>query len=349
MRNIKLLFLGGIILLAFSCKDKKVEPEVNFEKKDIMLNLADNWIIPAYQDLNSKIDSLDSKWQKFKISNTQSDFDSVKSAWKSAYLSFENIKFVDFGPAADNGFSGALGTFPSDTSAIETNISAGSYDLTTISNIAAIGLPALDYLFFENTALADIQNQVNRKKYIDDLIQKMKGEITYVSSTWSTYRTTFIDGTGTSSTSPFSQLLNAFCKDFDISKNTKVGIPLGKQSLDIMRLEFLEARYSKISTDLLVENFKALRSVYSGLSGKGFDDYLVALDKQSLATNIQSRFDYLVSEPANWTSNLESMMMNSKPTIDNYYNYVAGTVVYLKTDMTSAFGVLITYQDNDGD
>jgi hypothetical protein len=42
-------------------------------------------------------------------------------------------------------------------------------------------------------------------------------------------------------------------------------------------------------------------------------------------------------------------MTNNVNDLDELYNLIAGNVVYLKTDMTSAFGVLITYQDSDGD
>jgi len=35
--------------------------------------------------------------------------------------------------------------------------------------------------------------------------------------------------------------------------------------------------------------------------------------------------------------------------LDNLYVKMQNLVVSIKTDMSSAFGVLITYQDNDGD
>ena len=46
---------------------------------------------------------------------------------------------------------------------------------------------------------------------------------------------------------------------------------------------------------------------------------------------------------------LEQLMTSSPGTLENFYNYQQGSVIYMKTDMASAFGVLITYQDTDGD
>ncbi|MGV3631795.1 MAG: imelysin family protein [Bacteroidota bacterium] len=356
MRNIKLVFSAALTFFLFStsCKEKKPEPDVTFEKKDITANLADNWIIPGYQQLDERIGTLQGKWEAFEAAPDAAALTELREAWKSAYLGFEQVKMFDFGPAMNIGLAGALGSFPSDTAAIEDNISSGSYNLLTAANVTAIGFPALDYLFFRQDALADLQ-AANRKAYVSDVIAKMKGEVASVVSGWGTYRSTFVEGTGTTSTSPFSLLINGYCKDFELAKHTKVGIPLGKQSLGILRPEFLEARYSKFGKELLVENLKALRGIFlgnklsGGAAGIGFDDYLTALDKQTLAQTIETRFNYLVSDPSGWTADMEGMITDQTSVIDAYYTYIHGTVVYIKTDMTSAFGILITYQDNDGD
>jgi hypothetical protein len=41
--------------------------------------------------------------------------------------------------------------------------------------------------------------------------------------------------------------------------------------------------------------------------------------------------------------------MTANGPAETAYNEVRNMVVYLKTDMPSALGILITYQDNDGD
>lgn len=357
MRNIKkIVFIGlAFFILSASCKKKEVvEPEITFEKKDIMTQLADNYIVPSISKVQTDVNSLSTSWQSFLFEPTQENFDATKESWKAAYKSFQYVKMFDFGPFMEVGYANALGVFPSDTNQIENNISAGTYDLATVSNISAIGFSALDFLLFQENAMTLLNNSTNRKAYVSALISKMKTETDYVATNWSSYSSTFKDGTGTSSTSPFSMLVNAFCKDYEITKNAKIGIPLGKQSLGIQRLDYLEAPKSGIGTELIVENLKGLRKIFSGnslagASGTGFDDYLIALEKQSLASTIESRFDYLITEPSSWTANLKNMMINSTATIDSYYTYFHGTVVFIKTDMSSAFGILITYQDNDGD
>ena len=46
---------------------------------------------------------------------------------------------------------------------------------------------------------------------------------------------------------------------------------------------------------------------------------------------------------------LSSEIMNNKPAVNECYSKMQQLVPYTKVDMTSALGVLITYQDNDGD
>lgn len=354
MRNTKIITGLFLLVLVFACKDKEEDQGTVFEKKEIMQQLADAYIQPAYLDFQAKINALESSWSAYLINSTTLNLQAVQENWKTAYLSFQHAKIFDFGPAMDIGFAAAVGTFPSDTTQIKNNIAAGTYDLATISNIAAIGLPALDYLFYKNNAVAELASESNRRQYVTALIQKMKNEINMLVSAWTGYESTFIDGTGTSSTSPFSLLVNAFCKDFELAKNAKLGIPIGKQSLGIQRPDYLEARNSGFSTALLKESFKALRSVYlgngfDGSTGKGFDDYLIALEKSSLAQTIDDRFASIIAQPDSWSGTLENAMQANPATLNAYYDYIQGTVVNLKADMASAFGILITYQDNDGD
>lgn len=349
MKNL-LLLIPILSMVFMSCDPKdKDKDKVDFDKKTITTNIADNYILPSYQDLKENLDSLSSSWSNYVATPNTTNFDIVKNTWKAAYLSFQRVKFIDFGPAMDNGFNASAGVFPSDTTGIENNITAGTYDLTTMSNMSAIGFSALDYLFYRANAETDMQSSANRRAYVSDVINKMTNDLAAVIAAWNSYRNTFVDGVGTSTTDPFSLFVNGFCKDFELAKNAKIGIPIGKHSLGITRPEYLEARYSKFGKELLLENIKALKAVFNGNSGAGFDDYLVALEKQSLATTIQTNFDQQIAKVNTFSTDLEAMMTSDFQSLDDLYTMMQGAVVNIKTDMTGAFGILITYQDNDGD
>lgn len=347
---------GGLLLSLTACKDKNNDDAADFDKAPIMVNLADNYIIPGYADLQNNMNTLQTAWNNFLADQSAANLETTKTAWIAANHAFQRVKIFDLGPANTNGLAGALGTFPADTAQIQTNISAGTYNLLTAENVDAIGFDALDYLFYRPGALTSITASTTTQQYITDLISKMKSEVDTVVTAWNSgYRATFVAGVGTSSTSPFALLVNSFCKDFELAKTTKLGIPIGMQSLGILQPHYLEARRSGIGQALMLSNFQAIHKVFqgtgltSGSNGKGFDDYLNAIEKGTLSSTIDTRFDYLETQPNTWTGGIEGMMNSNNQTLIDYYNYLQGTVVYMKTDMSSAFGVLITYQDNDGD
>lgn len=355
----KILGIGTIFafcLLVFTnCKDKNNDNKVEFDKGPIMINLADNYFIPGYNQLQLQTTLLADNWNLFLSATSAANFTEVQNTWLAANSAFQTVKFADFGPAMTVGLSSALGTFPADTAQIQLNISTGTYDLVTAENIDAVGFDALDYLLYRPNALTLIQNSTATQTYISALISKMKSEVDAVVAGWSNgYRATFVAGTGTSSTSPFAVLVNCLCKDFELAKTTKLGIPIGMQSLGITQPHYLEARRSGAGQALLIANMTAIKNAFQGVgltgtNGQGFDDYLNAIEKSTLSTTISTRFDYLVATPSTWAGGIENTMNTQNQTLIDYYNYIQGTVVYLKTDMSSAFGVLITYQDNDGD
>jgi predicted lipoprotein len=84
-------------------------------------------------------------------------------------------------------------------------------------------------------------------------------------------------------------------------------------------------------------------------SGVGFQEYLIQLERADLANDINSKFNSIISKIDSFQNSLEVEMGSNEAELDALYNLIHQQVVSLKTDMTSAFGVLITYQDNDGD
>lgn len=339
----------AVLLLgtAVSCKpDPEVTPD--FDKGSLLVNIANNQISPAISDFESKINALETDYLAFQASQTAQTIQTVQESWKAAYISWQTVKIFDFGPIRDNALKGAIGIFPTDTDKVDDNIAAGTYNLGTAANSDAVGLSALDYLLFKPFAINDFSNPAY-VQYGLDVIQKMKNEISAVSSQWASYRSTFVNSTGTETTSSFSELINEFNRDYELAKNAKLGIPIGKQSLDIALPEYVEARFSGISFDLLEANVTALRNVYTGGSGLGFDEYLLHLDRSELNNTINANFSGILNKINTFSNTLEEAIDNDWSNLDDLYTLMQGQVVYLKTDMTSAFGVLITYQDNDGD
>lgn len=354
LHRLPILLIFAVLTMASSC-NKSPEEVTPFDKESLLINFSDNLIGPSLSMFQSTVNQLNTDYSAFQSSPTALNLETVRASWKEAYLAWQTVKCFDFGPMKTNGFKAATGTYPTDTAKIETNIANGSYSLSAASNIDAIGLHALDFFFYRSDALNYFVGNTAYSNYAGEVIAKVKSETDVIVSAWAAYAPTFKASTGTETTSAFSELVNEFNRDYETAKAAKLGVPIGKQSLGIQMPEYIEARNSGFSLQLLYQNILALKSYYNGNafatgnSGVGFDDYLIHLDREPLHTTINTNFDGILAKIDSFSGTLEEEMAANPQGLDELYNLLQGQVISLKTDMTSAFGVLITYQDNDGD
>ncbi len=352
--RISILLLVATLAMAVSCK-KPGDDENSFDKESLLLNFSDNLVAPSLWKLESTMVQLESDFLVFESSPTESSLDDLRKSWKDAYLVWQAVKPFDLGPIRTYGFKAATGTYPSDTVKIEENIAAGTYDLASAGNVDAVGLHSLDFLLYRSNALFFFVNNANYMAYTADVIAKLKSETMTVANAWTSYAPAFKTSTGTETTSGFSELVNEFNRDYELAKVAKLGIPIGKQSLGVQMPEYLEARNSAISFDLLRQNVLTLQRCYTGnafttgQSGVGFDDYLIHLDRAALNETINTNFAEILTKIDSFSGSIEDEMNSNPQGLDELYTLMQGQVIWLKTDMTSAFGVLITYQDSDGD
>lgn len=354
MKYFLVLTLTGLLTLTFSCKKKKQDDSTPFDKGTMLASLADQHILPLMSQFSNDLQDLETKFITFSSDKSSANLNEVISSWKNAYVTWQNVKIFDFGPIRDIGFKGATGTFPTDTTKINDNITNGGYSLASASNVDAVGLHALDFLLSHPDALNRFVLSPERTNYALEVIQKMVSEMNAVENAWVSYRSNFVSSTGTEATSSFSQLVNEFTRDYELCKNAKVGIPIGKQSLGVQMPEYLETPLSGYSFELIIANISSIQKVFNGEglygeNGTGFYDYLVHEERSSLANSINSNFSDIIAQCNSFAGNMETEMTNNPSELDNLYNLMQSQVVLIKTDMTSVFGVLITYQDNDGD
>lgn len=352
--NYKVLFITLIFCANLSCK-KDEEPE--FDRKAMLENMALNVIIPAYQAQKNSLQELTDKCAIFIATPTEVNLQELKSQFLVSYKDFQHCDMFNFGPAGDYGIKAAFNTFPTDTTKIETNITAGTYSLTSAANSTAIGFPAIDYLLFYGTETEVVNKFIastNRKNYLSDLVVKMNNEIQPVFSQWNdSYKTTFIAADGNDANSSCSYLVNEFAKEIDLLKSAKIGIPAGQQTGGMLLPHYVEAYWSGYSILLMKENINGLKTAFTGGDGKGFDDYIRDVESEnttpSLADNIIVQFEFCRSKLDALSEPFSSQISTNTAAVIELYNEVKKLLVYCKTDMTSMLGILITYQDNDGD
>lgn len=368
MKAFRILLICAGLLVSISCKRNKTknpEPEVEpFDKAALLNNLADNLIIPAYQDFLKATDSVLTHYNAFKSNPSVNGLQIVKTKLHIAYTKYQLISLFEFGPAEQEIVRMNFNVFPTDTVQIKSNIASGSYNLNAVSNLDAKGFPALDYLFYgfnkqDQTIVQSFINSGNQKNYVSDLLNEMRTKTANIVNTWNTgYRASFVNSLSTDVGSSIGFLVNQLNFELDYLKNAKIGIPLGKKSLDVPLPDKCEAYYGKQSVSYALETLKIIESVYlgrglNGSDGLGFDDYLDHLKVNhtngSLNDAIKSQFGIARTRLTAINGVLASEITANPATVNSAYTELVKLLVLLKTDMPSHLGVIITYQDGDGD
>ncbi|MES2590641.1 MAG: imelysin family protein [Bacteroidota bacterium] len=369
--NIVILF-GLIIALTTAGCDKKPEeevtPESSFDKVLMLTNIGENLVIPAYSNFKISIDSLYYLNSLFTSSPSSTNLANVQSQFLKAYTYYQWVSTFEFGPGENELIRANFNIFPCDTLQIKNKIAAGDFNFSSVESFDAKGFPALDFLLYgndhdNNNVLAQYTtdgNAANRKNYLTAIINELKNKTDLVISGWNAgnYIATFKNNTGSDVGGSIGMLVNQLNYDFELLKNAKVGIPLGKKTLGTPMPEKVEALYSTQSLALVTEHLKSIENIYLGrnvlnVDGLGLDDYLVHVNAQhssgALNDVIKATFSSAKAKLALITGPLSQAVITNTTTVDAAYAELQKLVVLLKVDMPSALGVLITYQDNDGD
>lgn len=347
----------------------------DYDKLSLLTNLADNYIIPSLDAYKSRIITLNIHVDSFIENPSISNLTLLRTNWEDALLNWQDIGFLDFGPSEYILLRSQTNTFPIDTTELNNSITLADWNLEYASSYDSKGLQALDYLLFkpgytDSELITYFQNNTNAKNYLKAVAEDLNQNINYVTNQWVSYREDFINDfevtqsnfSTNSQGSSISNIINALCLHYEFYiRRGKVGLPLGVfNGFSQLELpELVECYYSGKSTQNLVRSINSLRKYVTGSSylnndnGLGLDDYMDFVNAeqstQQLSTVIDNQFLTILDEVNNINGPLSEEIINNKSQITQTYQELQQLVPYIKVDMTSALGVLITYQDNDGD
>jgi predicted lipoprotein len=168
----------------------------------------------------------------------------------------------------------------------------------------------------------------------------------------------FANADGNDVGSGTGMMVNQLNYDWETLKNIKIGIPLGKKTLGTPLPDKVEGYYSGISMRLAVRNAEAMQALYLGngsfgSTDIGLDDNLETIEAKHgsglLNAAITAQFTVAIAKLKATADPLSARVTDAPAIVDEAYLEMQKLVVLLKSDMPSALGVLITYQDNDGD
>ena len=333
----------------------------------IASNLANNLIIPAYENLSLEVDDLVAKVEVFNANPTEENLLAAQDAVKNSRLAWQSAAIYMFGPAEEIALRKSLNTYPTDANQIEANIETGDYILSSLANQAAVGFQAIAYLVHAETSEKVIEQftsmpQANsRKQYLLDLVSDIQTRVNSALDGWNNeggnYLTNFTEeaALGIDVGSSLSIIVNSIDLHFQrFTRDGKVAIPAGVRSAGVPRPKAVEAFYGGYSVELLQASILAYEQLFLGIGvsdvdGESLYDYLVAIDAKDLGDDIVSQFAATQNAVSQLVDPLGTQIETDLESLTTVFLEMQKLVVFFKSDMASLMGISITNQDNDGD
>jgi len=363
-----ILFLT-LLLLILSCDSSDESGDVNvdnFDRGVLLSHLADNIIIPSYQEFSTKMSDLKSAGQTFVTNPDQANLEAFRNSWLQAYKNWQHVEMFDIGKADELLYYFHMNVFPISVTKIEQGIASGNYDLSDSNYHDAQGFPALDY-FLHGVAPTDLEilekyttssNATVYKAYITDILNKMSDLTTKVSNDWSNgFRDVFVSSTSNTATSSLNKIVNDYVFYYEKRlRSNKVGIPAGVFSSNPLP-EKVEAFYNQtVSKELVLESLDVFKDVFEGkykgnasANRSSFQQYLQALDRDDISSAIINQLAVAKTQLNALNGNFFEQINQDNKKMTQTYDELQKAVVLLKTDMLQAFSVNLDYEDGDGD
>ena len=153
-KSVSLLLLA---IMIYACSSDSVDSTIttdssdNFDRGALLAHTADNIIIPAFEDFNTKLILLEAATDAFTTTPNTTTLEGIRSNWLTAYKAWQHVEMFKIGKAQefgglDFGFVDHFNIYPVTVNDIETSVANGGYDLDDTNLRDAQGFPALDYL-----------------------------------------------------------------------------------------------------------------------------------------------------------------------------------------------------------
>ncbi len=366
----KITLLAFVFLLGMSScgEDDSLDSGDGFDRAAMLVNWADNMIVPAYENYVSTLESLGNAANTFNTTPTISHLESLRASWLNAYLAWQSVSMFEIGKAEEITLRNFTNVFPVNATDLDETIAGGTFDLESVNKQDEQGFPALDYLinglgtdqetvniFLQETA------ESNHGEYLMALTNRLSSLANEVLSDWKNgYRDTFVTDNGSEATSSVNKLVNDLIFYYEKHLRAgKIGIPAGVFSSTPLS-DRVEALYSEGESKTLFsaaldafQNFFNGKHFTSTTTGESLASYLKFLNtvsgSEDLVTLINNQFESSRNVAAELDSDFEAQITSDNSKMLMAYDELQKNVVYLKVDMLQAMSIRVDFVDADGD
>jgi hypothetical protein len=336
-----------------------------FDRKAMLRAYTEQLIKPAFADLKTQTEALDAAITALSNNATAQNLSIVQSAWTNAFSSWQHANAFNFGPAGEEGLkkglSEEIATFPASTSKIERRISQGQWNLNDFDRDAR-GFLAIEYLIFgedQSKVLASLSSSSQRRAFLAALSADLRKRVTEVHNGWEgSYSEQFVQNSGTDVGSSTVIMYNEFLRSYELLKNFKLSLPLGKRiGQTKAEPQLVEALYSGQSLNMLRLHFTAIDGIWRGKTKAGQDfpglrSYLQSVvggaeliaSTEAQLSNVQKALAAIPNSPS-----LSKQITDNKAPLESLNTELQKLTRFFKSDLSSLLGLTITFSSGDGD
>ncbi|MTI21061.1 peptidase M75 superfamily protein [Fulvivirga sp. RKSG066] len=370
MKKVLSVFL--VVLVFWACSEDgeptiEETPSDNFDRKAMLVNWADNIIVPGYTAYAESTTNLVEAKDAFITLSNEDNLADLRSAWKDAYIAWQKVSMFEIGKAEQITLRAYTNIFPTDASEIESKITQEDFDLSLPSSRDAQGFPALDYLLYgaaetDAALVARFNEEQALKDYLSTVTDKLNSLAKTVLNDWENgYRTTFVEKSGSDASSSVNKLLNDYMYYYEKALRAgKVGIPAGVFSDGGTLSDRVEAYYNReISKELLMTGLQASIDFFNGVhfdgttAGESLHSYLdfvqTISEGENLSALINNQFNSASDKGNTLNNNLYEEVETNNTAMLQTYDELQKNVVLMKVDMFQALNVKVDFVDADGD
>jgi predicted lipoprotein len=354
-----ILFLAMAIM---SCSDNAEQGTSNFDRREMLRNMADNLIIPAFEQLNQSAADADLAIEKLSLELNPENFNAVREAWIKLYRDWQYAQPYTFGPAGEQGINKSLlqeiGTFPVNSAGINELISLNDTSFNNFQRDTR-GLLTMEYLLYRDNAYELLEQNKNNIHYLKAVSKHIIEKVNPVYNEWkNTYRTIFVEDNSTSIGSSTAIFYNEFVLSYEVFKNFKIAVPLGRKAGQTRsEPDMVECKYSGLSFEYLNDHLTALANIWygrsrSGEDGVGWREYLAATPGgEALIADTENQIVVLenVLRGLPKESTFRETIISDPNSLQNLVVESQKMTRFFKSDLSSLLGITITFSSGDGD
>lgn len=362
-RNVKasvcILCIAVLSILVFSCGDD--EPQLpSFDRNEFLAVQADQEILPRIELFISALDRCKTAIENMTVSPTAVSVTNARNKFKTAYLAWQKVNFLNFGPGAKEGLklslAEELGLFPLDVEEIEKRIAEASTKVDDHRRDTR-GLLAIDYILHRHLdaqVLADAMDD-NTASYLLAVMTKVSRQVEDFDNAWKSYRDEFVAANGTDVKSSTTQYYNDWLRSYELLKNLKFTEPLGlKAGQTESHPELVECINSGNSLLYARAHFDSMVEVFRNGNQDliAWTEYLSSIQGGAdLVSRINTQMDIIASSfnavPTN--KSLKELVAEENEEVVKLQQELQNLIPMIKSEMSSLLGIAITFSTTDGD